>query len=438
MKETIIICFFAGATHALSQNFNTMPSDNFFSPHALHRSTINLMPTAQFTFFAKGNLLYELTQSSSNPSELLKTSLNNNKSKNYLYLQAQSNLLDYRKNTGRYEIGWSVGLKSSFYMQSNFNIPNAPKVDEVNPNNTNLNSTHVKIKLGGYAAVSYGFSFLKNIHKNYLKTYGFKIELLTGINAIKGQLNSKGVQAPDSTHVNLIIARNGFISRSKKRLLPEEFLPFFKNPGIALSYGMKWQINAQNTWSINLNNFGFIYYSRTVNNLHKGFDTLNINRDEKPFNNYYEQLKTQATRQNEAYYFLPFELNSTYNHQFNIKHSASFLLTLNPIFKNIQTALIWHKHIRHYEINSSLNSINFSRMLMGLGLSKKAKFISWGINFNYLVNTLSTIKNGITQTIDIGYQNHLNTQLFLYYNFIKRTKRLTSKPHRLISIKYAP
>ncbi len=437
MKEKLIICIFACASNAFSQNFSNMPSDNFFSPHALHRSSLNLLPTTQFTFFAKGNLLYELCHSSTNPAELLKTSMNNSKSKNYLFIQTQSNFLDYKKHTGRYEIGWSIGIKSSLYMRSAFNLPNMDHDPEVPQPMPDYKNTGFKIKMSGYAAVSYGFSFLKNMHKNYLKTYGFKIELLTGMNAIRGQLKSSGVQIPDSNHTIISIARSGFITRSKQKILPEEFLPFFKNPGLSVSYGMKWQVNAQNTWSINLNNFGFIYFSRTVNNLHKGVDTLNMNRNEQPFNHYYEQLKTNGQRQNEAFYFLPFELNSCFNHQFNTRHAASFSMTINPVFRNIQSAVIWHKYIRHYEITPSLNSINFSRVIAGLGVSKKAKFVSWGINFNYLANTISTIKNSINETLDIGIQNHLSTQIFLYYNFIKKTKRLTSKPHKLAPIKFA-
>lgn len=434
MKEKLIICIFAGASTALSQNFNHMPSDNFFGPHALHRSSINLLPTTQMTFFAKGNLLYELTQSGGNPAELLRSSMNNSKSKNYLFMQTQCNLFDYKKHTNRYEFGWSVGLKSAFYTRSYFNLPNLQHDPEVPQQLPSLKEAGFRIKTSGYAAVSYGFSFLKNLHKRYLKTYGFKFELLTGLTAIRGDLSAKGLQMPDSTHVNLNIARKGFIGRSKQKLLPEECLPFFKNPGLSVSYGMKWQVNAQNTWSINLNNFGFIYYSRTANNLHSGIDTLNINGTEKPFNNYYEQLKNKGQRKNEAYYFLPFDLNSSFHHRFNPHHSASLQVTLNPVFRNIQTAFILHQYIRHYEITPSVNAINFSRMIIGLGISKKAKFISWGINFNYLNNTLSTLKNSYNQTIAIGLQNHLHTQIFLYYNFIKKTKRLTSKPHRLAPI----
>lgn len=437
MKEKLIICIFACASNALSQNFSNMPSDNFFSPYALHRSSLNLFPTTQFTFFAKGNLLYELSNSSTNPAELLKTSMNSSKSKNYLFMQSQTNLIDYKKHTGRYEIGWSLGFKSTFYTRSFFNLPSPHRIPEVPTAMPDYRDAGFKIKANGYAAMSYGFSFLKNIHKNYLKSYGFKIELLTGLNAIRGELKSKGVQIQDTSHVNLSIARKGFISRSKQKLLPEEFLPFFKNPGLSISYGMKWQVNAQNTWSINLTNFGFIYYSRTVNNLHKGIDTIHINQSEQPFNNYYEQLKTRGQRQNEAYYFLPFELNSCFNHQFNKQHAGSLNITINPLFRNIQTAIIFHKNIRHYELTPSLNAINFSRVIFGFGVSKKAKYVSWGININYLANTVSTIKNSVTQTIDIGMQNHLNTQLFLYYNFIKKTKRLTSKPHKLTRSNFA-
>ena len=437
MKEKLIICIFAGATNALAQNFNPMPSDNFFSPHALHRSSLNLLPTTQFTFFSKGNLLYELTQSGSNPAELLRTSMNNSKSKNYLFMQTQCNLFDYKKHTNRYEIGWSVGIKSALYTRSYFNLPNMHHQTEVQQQIPNFKDAGFKIKTSGYAAVSYGFSFLKNMHRSFLKTHGFKIELLTGINAIRGELSTMGVQMPDSNHVNLNIARKGFIGRSKQKLLPEECLPFFKNPGLSIGYGMKWQVNAQNTIAINLTNFGFIYFSRTMNNLHSGFDTLNINKTEQPFNNYLEQLKTNAQRKNEAYYFLPFELNSCFHHIFNTQNSASAQVTLNPVFRNIQTALIWHKYLRHYEITPSLNAINLSRIVVGLGISKKAKFISWGINLNYLNNTVTTIKNSWNQSVEIGFQNHLNTQLFLYYNFIKKTKRLTSKPHRLAAIHLA-
>jgi len=438
MKEQFIICIFVGASSALAQNFNPMPSDNFFSPHALHRSSLNLIPTTQFTFFSKGNLLYELSQSSTNPAELLSNSMNKSKSKNYLFMQTQSNLLDYKKHTGRYEIGWSLGMKSAFYTRSYFNLPNSNRLPETAQPLPDYKNAGFKVKASGYAVVSYGFSFLKNMHRSFLKTYGFKIELLTGINAIRGQLSAKGVQIPDSNHVNLSIARKGFIGRSKQKLLAEEFLPFFKNPGLSISYGMKWQVNAQNTWSINLTNFGFIYFSRTVNNLHRGFDTININRTEQPFNNYFEKLKSNAQRKNEAYYFLPFELNSCFHHLINTQHSASLQVTLNPVFRNIQTALIWHKYIRHYEISTSLNSINFSRVITGLGISKKAKFVSWGLNINYLMNTVQTIKNSYNETVEIGLQNHLNAQVFLYYNFIHKTKRLTSKPHRLAPIHSAP
>ncbi len=322
-------------------------------------------------------------------------------------------------------------MKSAGLLTSRIKLPDLPAHFDSSSLNFRMANPQLRVRVNAYVAVGYSVSFLKNIHRKHLQNYGLKLELLTGLNAIKVNFSSNEVRLKDTNTINLFIERKGYIARSKSKLFPEELLPFFRNPGIGIGYGMKWQLSASNTLSLNITDFGFIYFSRTKNYLHQWRDTLNL-KNEAPFRAYSDSLKAYSNDHNEAWYFLPFNLNSIFEHQFDNKHSLILIVNCNPMLKNSRLSLILNKTILKIQILPSLHLVNFNQLSSGLGISKKAKYISWGINIDYLSGTLDFYKNAWQQNVVTYNRNNFQTSLQIHYNLIKRTTRQNSKNHKLV------
>ncbi len=432
MKQFTLLLNFAVVTIAVSQNFRYgLPSEHFFTPFSLHHSSFTLLPSIQYRIDSRGDLFESKNYETVNPSELVGALMKEGTNKNYLSYNLQVSAFQYHRKTKKGEISFGLGIKSAGLLTSRIKLPSLPDRFDSSSFNFRMASPDIRVRVNAYAAVAYSVSFLKNLHRKHLQNYGLKLELLTGLNAIKANFSSTQVQLKDTNNIHLFIERKGYIARSKSKLFPEELLPFFRNPGIGIGYGMKWQLSASNKLSFNMTDFGFIYFSRTKNYLHQWRDTLNL-KHENPFREYSDSLKAYSNDHNEAFYFLPFNLNSIFEHQFNNKHSLIFIVNCNPILKNSRLSLILNKTILKTHILPSLHLINFNQISSGFGISKNAKYFSWGINIDYLSGTLDLYKNAWRQNIITYNRNNFQTSLQIHYNLIKRTTRLNSKNHKLV------
>ncbi|MES2617955.1 MAG: DUF5723 family protein [Bacteroidota bacterium] len=423
-------CFtIVSAADAQSLNFN-LPSDKHFPAFCLHHTSVAIMPSLNYQLNAKGQLFNSELMQNTQTSDFLKVLLYEGRHVNYLSFNITSNIFDIRKNHNKYELGFSMGIKSGGILKTLVDIPDLTPTESGPLKLTS--DPGFKIAMNGYAAMSYSFSYLRKISNRNLQTVGFRTELLTGLNAVKGKIQTRGLTVVDTNTVNLTVESKGYIARSKKRLHRDELIPVYNNPGLAVSYGMQWQLSHNRQLSFNVMNLGFIYFNKTNRYLAHRFDTLNIRYGSDVYGRYCDSIQAYADKGGSVVYCLPFDLRMDYEYNIKPGHNLIMMAQYNPILSNVAMSLTFCRKIASYRISPSLSLVNFNTVLTGLGVTKTGRHISWGIGMKYLKPSMTLYQQTINENVILKNNNNWQTTCYVYYHIISDTKRLTSKKHKLV------
>lgn len=418
-------------TTAGAQTFNLqLPSDRFFPVHCLHHTSFSVLPGIDYYLNSRGQLFSSGILKGTGDKGFLDLIVAERRQTNALGFQSNVTAFDFRKRTGSYELGFSLGLKSAVFMRSMTEIPEmepyekGPIPDNYHP--------RMRVSLNGFAAVAYTFSFLKNMSKAHLQGIGFKVDLLTGLNAFKGRINSRDVKVIDSNNVSVVMESRGYIARSKQTLEWKELIPMYNNPGISVSYGMRWQLSNAKSIAANILNFGFIYFKETHHYLAHRSDSLNLRYGNQVFKGYTDSLDQWSRNNRSIAYFIPFDLRLDYRYTIGSGRNLAMHLQYNPLLFNCRAGIAFNRTFKTTTVSPSLQLVNFRYLLPGLGLAKNGRHISWGIAMQYFRSTFNLYEQAANENVILQKQNNWQTTVYVYYHLINKCKRLTSKRHKLV------